>query len=157
LDREPFLLTVLNGTIDLRTGTLREHRRADLITKLAPVLYDPAAQLDLWDRFLRDVTAGLEPTLDALAASGEYRDFLQRAVGYPLTGDVSEEVFFLLHGPEASGKSTFVKAITKTLGDYAKVADFETFLVKRGDAGVRNDLAALVGARLVASIEVEEG
>jgi putative DNA primase/helicase len=157
LDREPFVLTVLNGTIDLRTGVLREHRRDDLITKLAPVVYDPEAQHDLWDRFLRDVTAGPEPTLDGLAASGAYRDFLQRAVGYTLTGDVSEEVFFLLNGPEASGKSTFIKAILKTLGDYAKTADFETFLKKRGDAGVRNDLAALVGAHLVASIEVEEG
>jgi putative DNA primase/helicase len=156
-DRDPYVLTVLNGTIELRTGALRAHERDDLITKLAPVVYDPGAQHGLWDRFLRDVTAGLEPTLDALAASGAYRDFLQRAVGYTLTGDVSEEVFFLLNGPEASGKSTFIKAILKTLGDYAKTADFETFLVKRGDAGVRNDLAALVGARLVASIEVDEG
>jgi putative DNA primase/helicase len=147
LDAHPWLLTVLNGTIDLRTGKLREHRRADLITKLAPVEYHPAARSDLWQRFLLEATG----EHDALAA------FLRRAVGYSLTGDTGEEVLFFIHGPEAAGKSTFIEAIKAALGDYARTADFETFLQKRGDGGIRNDIARLAGARLVVSIEIDEG
>jgi putative DNA primase/helicase len=147
LDAHPWLLTVLNGTIELRTGQLREHRRADLITKLAPVEYHPAARSGLWQRFLREATG----EHDALAA------FLRRAVGYSLTGDTGEEVLFFIHGPEAAGKSTFIEAIKAALGDYARTADFETFLQKRGDGGIRNDIARLAGARLVVSIEIDEG
>jgi P4 family phage/plasmid primase-like protien len=162
LDTDPYLLNVLNGTIELRTGALREHRHADLITKLAPVEYRPDAQLELWDRFLGEATAGCElpegpQAAEAAQNAASLRDFLQRAAGYSLTGDTSEEVLFLVHGPEAAGKSTFVEALKATLGDYARTADFETFLAKRGDGGIRNDVARLVGARFVASIEVEEG
>jgi P4 family phage/plasmid primase-like protien len=79
------------------------------------------------------------------------------AAGYSLTGDTGEEVLFLIHGPEAAGKSTFVEALKATLGDYALTADFETFLAKKGDGGIRNDVARLAGARFVSSIEVDEG
>src|SRR4029450_6154144 len=83
--------------------------------------------------------------------------FLCRAVGYSLTGDTGEEVLFFIHGPEAAGKSTFVEAIKAALGDYARTADFETFLQKRGDGGIRNDIARLAGARLGVSVEIDEG
>jgi putative DNA primase/helicase len=146
-DADPWLLTVRNGTLDLRTGQLREHRRADLITKLAPVTYDPTATLDVWTRFLADAT---QDNADLIA-------FLQRCVGYSLTGSTREEVLFFLLGPEASGKSTFAEAIKATFGDYQRTADFETFLQKRGDRGISNDIAALAGARLVVSIEVADG
>jgi putative DNA primase/helicase len=147
LDRDPYLVNVLNGTLDLRTGILRPHARADLLTKLAPVSYDPHARLDLWDRFLVETT---NEDADLLV-------FLQGAVGYTLHGLTPDEVFFLVHGPEASGKSTFLAALRATLGDYAVTADFEAFLAKRGDGGIRNDIARLAGARLVLSIEVDEG
>jgi P4 family phage/plasmid primase-like protien len=162
LDADSYLLNVLNGTIDLRTGALREHRRTDLITKLAPIEYSPDAHLELWDRFLSEATAGCEvpegpQAPDAAQNAAALRTFLQRAAGYSLTGDTGEEVLFLIHGPEAAGKSTFVESLKATLGDYALTADFETFLAKKGDGGVRNDVARLAGARFVASIEVEEG
>jgi len=146
-DGDPWLLNVENGTIDLRTSELRTHRRADLITKLAPVHFDPAARSELWDRFLRDAMRG---NADLVA-------FLQRCVGYSLTGNTGEEVLFFLHGPEAAGKSTFAEAIKATLGDYARTAEFETFLQKKGDRGIPNDIAALAGARLVVSIEMADG
>jgi putative DNA primase/helicase len=146
-DADPWLLTVHNGTLELRTGQLREHRRGDLITKLAPVTYDPAATSDVWTRFLADAT---QDNADLIA-------FLQRCVGYSLTGSTREEVLFFLLGPEASGKSTFAEAIKATLGDYQRTADFETFLQKRGDRGISNDIAALAGARLVVSTEVADG
>lgn len=147
LDGDPWLLNVLNGTLDLRTGELRPHTQTDLITKLAPVQYDPDAKLDLWDSFLQTATGGNKD----LAA------FIQRAVGYTLTGDTREETLFFAHGPTNTGKSTFTEAIKGTLGDYAMTADFETFLKRRDIGNPRPDIARLAGARLVASLEVDEG
>ncbi len=146
LDKSPWLFNCANGTINLRTGELRQHDPADHITKISPVRYDPDARSDLWDGFLRETTGGD----DELAA------FLQRTAGYSLSGDTSEEKLFLVHGPEATGKSTFIEAIKATLGDFATTADFATFLRQRND-GPRNDIARLAGSRLVVSIEVEEG
>ena len=145
-DADPWIFNCLSGTIDLRKGELWPHRRKDLITRLAPVEYDPAAHDDLWDLFLRDVTRG-DP---------EFMDLLHRAVGYSLTGDTREEVLFMPLGPSATGKSTFLEAVRGVMGDYARTADFETFTQKRGE-GPRNDIAALVGRRMVISIEVAEG
>lgn len=146
-DVDPWLLNCLNGTVDLRTGELRPHRREDLLTKLCPVEYDPTARLDLWERFLDEATNG----------NREYQSFLQRAVGYTLTADTREEVLFFVHGPRAAGKSTFVESVKAALGDYATTADFEAFLSRRDVGGPRNDIARLAGSRLVASIEVDEG
>lgn len=148
LDADGWLLNCLNGTLDLRTGDLHPHRRQDMITKIVPVNYDPNATLDLWDRFLDTTTQGNE----------EFLGFLQRAVGYSLTGNTGEEVLFFIHGPTAAGKSTFVEAIKSVMGDYAVTADFEVFLQKYRDLGSpRNDVASLAGSRLVVSIEVQEG
>jgi putative DNA primase/helicase len=146
-DADRFLLNVQNGTIDLRTGELREHRRDDLLTKLADVVYVPEARSELFERFLKRATGG----------DNELASFLQRASGYSATGDTSEEVLFFAHGPTKTGKSTTLDALQGAFGEYAKVADFETFLKRHGDAGIRNDLARLKAARLVVSIEVDEG
>lgn len=146
LDADPWLLNCLNGTLDLRTGALRPHNPADMITKLAPVDYNPAARSTTWESFLADATGA-----DELAR------FLARAVGYSLTGDTGEEVLFFIHGPAAAGKSTFLEAIKDTLGDYGTTADFETLLWRPATGGPRNDIARLDGARLVCSIEVDEG
>ena len=146
-DGNPALLNVANGTIDLRSGELQPHAAGDMITKLAPVVYDPDATHPTWTKFLHDSTNGDEP----LAV------FLQVAVGYTLTGFTDEEKFFLIHGAEATGKSTFLETIKAVLGDYAQTADFDTFLQRRAVGGVRNDIARLVGARFVPSIEVDEG
>ncbi len=146
LDRDPFRLTVANGTIDLRTASLEPAARDDLITKLAPVEYDAGATCPRWLAFLDRVLAG----------KWELVAFLQRAVGYSLTGDTREQCLFLLHGTGANGKSTFLEVLRELLGEYATQADFATFLEKRTD-GPRNDVARLVGARLVTSSEAGEG
>jgi putative DNA primase/helicase len=106
-DADPFLFNCENGAIDLRTGIIRPHRKADLLTKLAPVRYDPIARSESWERFLEDVAGG----------DAELCEFLQRAAGYSLTGSVREEVLFFIHGPGGSGKSTFLEALKATLGD----------------------------------------
>ena len=146
LDTDRWLLNVLNGTIDLRTGDLREHRRENLITKLAPVIYDPEAACPVWLAFLNRIMCNNDVVID----------FLQRAIGYALTGDTREQCLFLLYGTGANGKSTFIETLRAMLGDYACQTDFTTFLVSRSDA-VRNDLAALRGGRFVSAVEVESG
>jgi putative DNA primase/helicase len=145
LDADPWLLNTKNGTIDLRTGELREHRREDLITKLAPVAYDPNAAAPALEAFLERVLPG-----------EELRGFVQRAAGYSATGDTSEQCMFIHHGPGANGKSTFQEAVSAALGDYAMRTPTETLLVKRA-GGVPNDIARLKGARFVTASETEEG
>jgi putative DNA primase/helicase len=146
LDADPWLLAVANGTVDLRTGELCAHRRRDLITKLAPVTYDPDARAPAWAAFLERVFAG----------DGELIGFLRRAVGYSLTGQTGEQVFFILHGTGANGKSTLLEALGAMLGDYGAKTPTETLLIKRS-AGISNDVARLRGARLVTAVEAEDG
>ncbi len=147
LDSNPWLLDCLNGTIDLRSGQLQPHRKEEPYYQVSPVEYDPDAVLPQWTTFLQEVTGGNE----------ELSNFLQQAVGYSLTAVTSEEVLFFVHGPGATGKSTFLEATRSTLGDYARTADFEAFLKRQQVGGARNDIACLAGARLVISIEVDEG
>jgi len=145
-DSDPFVLNVLNGTIDLRTRLLRRHLREDLITKLAPVEFDAKAPAPTWESFLREIMDG----------DAEKISFLRRAVGYSLTGDVSEHVFFLLHGTGANGKSTFLETLRFVFGDYAAQTEFSTFLATK-NGGVRNDIARLRGARIVTAVESDAG
>jgi len=145
LDASPDLLNTESGTIDLRTGELREHRHEDLITKIAPTNYRPDAAAPTWETFLERVLPG-----------EDLRTFVQCAVGYSSTGDTSEQCMFINHGGGANGKSTFQEAIAAALGDYAMRAPTEMLLAKRTD-GVPNDVARLKGARFVSASETEEG
>jgi putative DNA primase/helicase len=145
-DADNFLINVRNGTIDLRTGQLQPHNRNNFISKICPVDFDPDAQSQRLEQFLHDVTGG-DVALER---------YLQKIVGYSLTGDTREEKLFFVYGPKQSGKSTFIEALRRLLGSYAHVADFETFL-KRPTGGIRNDIAALHGSRFVCSIEVDDG
>jgi putative DNA primase/helicase len=146
LDADPWLLTVANGTLDLRSGTLRPHDPADLLTRLAPVPYDPHAAAPTWDAFLQRILTG----------SRELTEFLQRAVGYALSGDTREQVLFILHGTGANGKSTLLTTLAHLLGDYAQSTPSESLMIKRPGA-VPSDLARLRGTRLVIAVEAEEG
>jgi putative DNA primase/helicase len=146
-DVDPWALCCLNGVVDLRTGKLRPHRREDLLTRLAPVVYDASARSELWETFLHEATGGDEVLMS----------FLSRAAGYSITGDTSEEKLFFVHGPTASGKSTFLEAIKSALGEHSVTSDFETFLARQQVGAPRNDIARLSGSRLVISIEVDDG
>jgi putative DNA primase/helicase len=146
LDADPWLLNVANGTLDLRTGKLRSHRRSDLITRLAPVRWNPAADCPRWKAFLDEI-------FDEDVALIEY---VQRAAGYSLTGDTSERVLLILHGEGANGKTTFLETLTAALADYAACTPTETLLAKRPDA-IPNDVARLKGARFVTASEAGEG
>lgn len=145
-DQTPWLLNLQNGTFDLRERKVRAHRRDDLITKLAPVAYDPSSDAPMFAAMLERIFGGRQSLIS----------FVQRFVGHALTGLTTEQVLILLHGVGANGKSTFVEIVRALLGDYAQTADFGTFLA-RDQANVRNDLARLVGARLVSAVEMSKG
>lgn len=146
LDADAWLLNCRNGTLDLRTGELREHRREDLITHLVPVDYNPAAAAPLWLSFLDRIMAGNQALID----------FLQRLAGYCLTGDTSDQVFVILHGSGANGKTTFVETLLGALGDLGQRIPTDTLLRRRNE-GIPSDVARMRGARMVAATESEQG
>ncbi len=147
LDADPWLFNVANGTIELKSGKLREHRAEDLITKLSPVEFDPSAMCPTFEAFLKRIFSS-RPDLIA---------YVQRAVGYSLTAVTSEHVLVIEHGTGANGKSTLNSAIEATLADYAISTPPETLMVKYGDGGISNDVARLCGARFVSASESEDG
>ena len=142
-DRDPFLLTVGNGTIDLRTGHLRPSQPDDLITRATDVDYFPAATCPRWLQFLDEVFGGDEALIS----------FISRAVGYSLTGDTREQCLFILWGGGANGKSTFLETVLKLVGRHSAITPFSSFLVQRNAGNPRNDVAKLHGARLVKAAE----
>jgi putative DNA primase/helicase len=145
-DTNPWLLNVKNGTVDLRTGDLWPARRADLITKQCPVVYDSTAQCPTWLAFL---TRAFNDNEDLIK-------YVQTAVGYSLTGVTTEECLFFLYGIGRNGKSKFLAALSALLGDYGQPAAFSTF-AKNDKDRVRDDIADLDGARLVTTIEANAG
>jgi putative DNA primase/helicase len=145
LDSDPWLYNCQNGTLDLRTGKLKDHDPADLITRIAPVAYNPDAPHPRFAKFLE------ETLVDEALIS-----FVKRFAGYTLTGITRERVFAILWGTGKNGKTTLVELLHDTLGDYATNTDTETLLMKRYQ-GVGNDVAALKGARFVSAAEVEKG
>jgi putative DNA primase/helicase len=132
--------------LDLRSLTLREARREYLITRLVPISYDPAATCPTWLAFLEQIMGGDQALIT----------FVQKSVGYSLTGDTREQVIFLLYGSGANGKSTFLNILLKLLGEYGRSTRTETLLAKRYE-GIPNDIARLASARVVTAVESEGG
>jgi len=145
LDCDPWLVNCQNGTLDLRTGRLKDHNPSDRITKIVPQDYDPDASCPRFDRFLKEALVD-----DALIK------FVKRYSGYTLTGITRERLLAILYGFGKNGKTTFVELLHEVLGDYARNTDVETLLIKKYQ-GVGNDVAALKGARFVSAAEVEKG
>lgn len=145
LDQDPWVINCLNGTLDLRNRQLAPHDPADLLTKLAPVEYDPDAECPRLLQFLK------ETLVDEAVIT-----FMRRYAGYTLSGITRERLFAILHGFGKNGKTTLVELLQDAMGDYATNTDTETILAKKY-AGVGNDVAALKGARFVSAAEVEKG
>lgn len=152
LNKDKFLLNCANGVIDLKTGNLLTHDRKLMITKNTNIQYDPSASCPTWIKFLESIfTENDDIKQDVI-------DFLQKAIGYSLTGDTSEQVVFFLWGTGRNGKSTFINTVKTLFGDYAKQTNSDTFTTKYGaDNGINNDVARLVGSRFVSAVESEEG
>lgn len=146
LDADPWALNTRTGVIDLRTGDLTPSARHALVTKLAPVHLDPTATCPTWLEFLHW----------AMQGDAELVEFLQRAVGYSLTGLVTEQCLFFLHGHGENGKSTFINVLSALLGDYAVAAEPDLLIASPHERHTTG-LTDLVGRRLAIVQETDEG
>ena len=147
LDADPMVLGATNGVVELETGYIRGPRREDYITKQAGTEFHPGIQCPNWLSFLDDITDH-DPKLIS---------YLQRVVGYCLTGLTREQVMFILYGKGANGKSVFLRTVGALLGDYCMITPPETLMTRRNNGGPSPDLARLQGARLVIATEPNEG
>ena len=141
-DQDIYLFNCKNGTLDLRTMEFREHRPEDYLTKVSPVNYDPEVDCPRWHTFMDEIMQG-----DKARA-----DYLQKAIGYALTGDTKMECLFILYGPTSrNGKGTTMESILRIMGEYGKNAD-PTMLQAKFNAqsnGPTEEIARLAGARFV--------
>jgi putative DNA primase/helicase len=144
-DANLMLLGVANGVVDLATGTLRDGLQADKITLRSDIVYDPSAQSPLWLRFLGEVFGNNQSLIE----------YIQRAVGYSLTGDTSEQCLFLLYGSGANGKSTYLEALRRIAGGHAYNLPFSA-LELTSRSSIPSDIAAMAGKRFVTAIETSE-
>ncbi len=144
-DTNIWLLNCRNGTVDLRTGELREHRQSDYITKLIDIDYDPEAECPLW-----------ESVLERVLPDQSVRDFVQRASGYSATGSARERKIIIPHGPGRNGKGVTLETQFQVLGEYGSRTPAETFMARRNDS-IPNNIAALRGVRFVYSSETDDG
>lgn len=144
MDTDPWLLNMPNGTVDLRTMKLTPHNQQDLITKVTGAPWETEAPCPRWEKFLSEV----------FDFDREIIDYVQRVVGYCLTGTTREQCIFILWGDGANGKSTFLYVLDHILGDYGANTPFDTFdSLKQSTTG--NELARLKGKRFVTAIEAE--
>ncbi len=149
-DHDPWLMACANGVLDLRTGQARPGFPEDMLTLSTNLPYRAEAACPRWLQFLAEV----------FKEDQELIAFIQRAVGYSLTGSTREQCLFILWGSGANGKSVFLTILRTILGEFATNTPFDTFLeADRTTSGSSPspDLVALCGARLVTAAEVAEG
>jgi putative DNA primase/helicase len=148
-DRNGLLFNCVNGTFDLRTMMLRPHSVADFVTKMSRVKYDAKADCPRWKQFIGEVTCN----------DIETARFLQKALGYALSGDTSLECFFIFYGATTrNGKTTLMETVAHILGDYSRTVQPQTLSRRSSDgAAASPDIARLKGARLVNMPEPEKG
>lgn len=146
-DQDPYLLNTDNCVIDLKNFQACDHDSTRLISKSVGYAYDEDAICPIFIKFLNEIFAGNE----------EIIAYLQRLIGYCLTGSMREKSFYIFWGPIGdNGKSVLTAVIRLLLGEYAATSSINTFLYSRNEHSARDDLAALRGARVVTMSEPEE-
>ncbi len=161
-DSDPWLFNCQNGTIDLRTGSLRPHDPADRITAMADVRYEPLAVCPRWEQFVDEIMSVPGETQTSMEGdeTREKAVYLQKLMGYALTGDTSRECMYMFYGPSTrNGKGTLVETISRMMGTYARAARPETLAAGGNLSGSapNEDVARLRGARFVAMSEPDYG
>ncbi len=148
MDRHTDLLNTPNGIIQLRSGEMIPHDPNMYLSRVTHAEYTDKIDCPQWEGFLRDIFAG----------DMELIRYIQKAVGYSITGSTQEQCAFFLYGTGKNGKTTFLDTLSDLLGDYAMNIQPETLMLKNGQSGGANsDVARLKGARLVTSAEPNEG
>lgn len=145
LDRDNYLFNTSSQTINLKSCKIKEPAIGDFITKRSKFVFDKNAQCPIWNMFLQQI---FNQDKDLIR-------FVQKAMGYSLSGDTSEQCLFILWGTGANGKSTFLNVLQQLFGDYASSTGTDTFMKKSSEHS--NDIARLKGLRLVTTSEVEQG
>lgn len=146
-DNHDFMLNCENGVIDLTSGKLLEHKKEYMMSKYTPIVYDDSEEPKQWLRFLDQIFLGDQ----------ELVHFIQKAVGYTLTGSIREQSLFILYGDGSNGKTVFLDIISRLLGEYAVNAQVESILERKNGSNYTSDLARLKGARFVTTGENNEG
>lgn len=146
-DENVYYLNLKNGTLNLKTGELQEHNRRDYITKIVNVEYDPQVKCPNWIEFINKIFLN----------NTELIEYIQKSIGYSMTGDADLQCFYICHGQGSNGKGTFMKAIMTILGGYASVLKGSSLMEKMNDEGARGDIAKLEGKYFVCVNELEEG
>lgn len=143
-DSRTSVLNLQNGTLDLQTGKLMPHKATDLLSKIANVAYDDQADCPHFKQVL------------ARALPAEHAAFLLRYLGYALLGAPREQMFAILYGAGANGKSTLINAVSHLFGDYAANVE-PTSLMRQKSDRVRSDVARLQGVHLAVTSELATG
>ena len=158
LDQHPFLLNFMNETVDLKTGELQLHRPEDRLTKVVHHDYRPGARCERFLSMLAQLMgAHPEANEEALDAVERMMIYLQRAIGYSLTGSTREKAVFMLFGRTNNGKTTFLSLFQRLLEEYAVLLQIDTLMTRQESNNTQADLADLRGARFVMTSETEEG
>jgi putative DNA primase/helicase len=144
LDKDKFVFNCNNGILDIR-GMIRPHAFEELITKLSPVNINMKAEAPLWQKFL-----------DRIMPEKAMQEYLQRAVGYTMTGSVDEQVFFFAYGEGANGKSTFFRMMKKVFGDYFTSLPIESLMATKNEQH-STAIVDLRGVRFASAVEPSEG
>ncbi|WMM09730.1 phage/plasmid primase, P4 family [Staphylococcus simulans] len=145
-DVDDMLLNVANGYVDLTSRELHPHDRGKMFSQIANTDYSEKMQPSVWLDFFNDIFDGNEEVIR----------YIQKALGYSLTGSTREQVMFILHGKGRNGKSIFVETISEILGDYSNNMQAKSLMVQKND-NVNTDIARLSKARFVTSSEPNEG
>lgn len=152
LDTNKYLLNCQNGIVDLKTGTLLPHASHHLMTKIADVGYEKDADAPTWKKFLETIFVDEKGKTDF-----ELIRYVQKLIGYTMTGDITDQSMYFLYGGGKNGKSTFINTIKDILGDYARQTNKETFISKEHNGSANSDVARLAGSRFVSAVESNEG
>jgi len=151
VDVNPWLLNCLNGTIDLRTGVIREHDPADRITRVIRLAYDPRVRAPVWEDVIAKITME-----DGLGAGKPLVGFLKRWFGYCATGSTREQKFLVHYGQGSNGKSTMLDTIGDALGDYSGTAA-PGLMIASKNANHPTEIADLFRMRMVTAHESGDG
>jgi putative DNA primase/helicase len=146
-DKNIYALNLKNGTLNLKTGQLQKHNKKDFITKIVDIEFDREAKCPNWIEFINKIFLN----------NAELIDYVQRSIGYSMTGDASLQCFYICHGGGSNGKGTFMKTIMTILGEYSASLKGNSLMEKMGDEGARGDIAKLESKSFVCVNELEEG
>ncbi|MBS4538194.1 hypothetical protein GOQ27_06950 [Clostridium sp. D2Q-11] len=146
-DKKKDIFNVMNGVISLRDGSISEHDHSQHLSKISYVEYTDTIDAPMWTEFLNQIFDNDQ----------ELIEYIQKAIGYSISGSTKEQCVFFCYGNGRNGKSTFLDIIAAIMGDYATNIQPETIMVKNQQGSANSDIARLKGARFVTTVEPNEG